>query len=196
MPIVFVDLETTSLREPWLPGGRQIWQLAVIRREDDGRETTYNRFVPLRELDLERATEQALTISRFERHPESHGSEVDVATGREIAELMVELTADQPVWVGAAPWTDASDVLHLMHVHGLIPLEATDVPWDFRLVCVISQLLGRTALPPTAAVGEMAAMVGIDQSAYAIHDALADTYFVRDLFDALARSGDGRAGTP
>ena len=32
MPSVFVDLETTSVREPWLPDGRQIWQLAVIRR--------------------------------------------------------------------------------------------------------------------------------------------------------------------
>ncbi|GAA3105487.1 hypothetical protein GCM10010530_31500 [Kribbella aluminosa] len=36
-------------------------------------------------------------------------------------------------------------------------------------------------------VGEMAAVVGIDQAAYAIHDALADTYFVRDLYDALQR---------
>ncbi len=188
MPILFVDLETTSLREPWLPGGRQIWQLAVIRREDDGSETVYNRFVPLHELDLTRATEQALTISRFDRHP---GSSVDVASGREIAELMVELTADQPVWVGAAPWMDANDVLHLMHVHGLVAPDAADVPWDFRLVCVISQLLGRTRMPPTASVGEMAAMVGIDQSAYAIHDALADTYFVRDLFDALGDSVDG-----
>ncbi|MFF1822248.1 hypothetical protein ACFVWG_33390 [Kribbella sp. NPDC058245] len=185
MPIVFVDLETTSVREPWLPGGRQIWQLAVIRREDDGRETAYNRFVPLHELDLGRATQQALAISRFDRHPESHGSDADVATGREIAELMVELTADQPLWVGAAPWMDANDVLHLMHVHGLVPLDAADVPWDFRLVCVISQLIGRTRRPPTTTVGEMAAMVGIDQSAYAIHDALADTFFVRDLYDAL-----------
>ncbi|MBP2354256.1 DNA polymerase III epsilon subunit-like protein [Kribbella aluminosa] len=33
----------------------------------------------------------------------------------------------------------------------------------------------------------MAAVVGIDQAAYAIHDALADTYFVRDLYDALQR---------
>ncbi|MFC9687376.1 hypothetical protein ACFTSF_02465 [Kribbella sp. NPDC056951] len=191
MPILFVDLETTSVREPWLPGGRQIWQLAVIRREDDGRETAYNRFVPLQELDLARATEQALTISRFDRHPESHGSAADVASGREIAELMVELTADQPVWVGAAPWMDASDVLHLMHLQGLVPLEAADVPWDFRLVCVISQLLGRTRMGPTTSVGEMAALVGIDQSVYAIHDALADAYFVRDLFDALTDSADG-----
>jgi hypothetical protein len=191
MSIVFVDLETTSVRDPWLPGGRQIWQLAVIRRENDGRETSYNRFVPLPELDLDRATPQALTIGRFERHPESNGSDTDVATGREIAELMVELTADQPVWVGAAPWVDANDVLHLMSVHGLVPLDAADVPWDFRLVCVISQLLGRTGLPPTTAVGEMAALVGIDQSAYAIHDALADTYFVRDLYDVLTRSVDG-----
>ncbi|MFB6719781.1 hypothetical protein ACFCV3_06455 [Kribbella sp. NPDC056345] len=191
MPILFVDLETTSVREPWLPGGRQIWQLAVIRREDDGRETAYNRFVPLAELDLSGATEQALTISRFDRHPESHGSSQDVATGREIAELMVELTADQPVWVGAAPWMDANDVLHLMHLHGLVPLDAADVPWDFRLVCVISQLLGRTRMPVTSSVEEMAALVGVDQSAYAIHDALADTYFVREVFDALTDSSDG-----
>ncbi|MEU4604750.1 hypothetical protein AB0F43_17350 [Kribbella sp. NPDC023972] len=52
MPILFVDLETTSVREPWLPGGRQIWQLAVIRREDDGNETAYNRFIHLDELSL------------------------------------------------------------------------------------------------------------------------------------------------
>jgi hypothetical protein len=185
MPILFVDLETTSVREPWLPGGRQIWQLAVIRREDDGRETAYNRFVRLDELDLSAATERALEISRFHRHPSLNGSEQDVCGGREIAELMVDLTADEPLWVGAAPWMDATDVLHLMHRHGLVPDDAADVPWDFRLVCVISQLLGRTNLAPTADVGEMAAAVGVDQSAYAIHDALADTYFVRDVFDAV-----------
>jgi hypothetical protein len=188
MPILFVDLETTSVREPWLPGGRQIWQLAVIRREDDGSETAYNRFVTVDELDLSRATEQALQISRFPRHPSLNGSVEDVCTGRELAELMAELTADQPLWVGAAPWMDATDVLHLLHVNGLLPADAEDVPWDFRLVCVISQLLGRTNLPATADVGEMTAVVGIDQSSYAIHDALADAYFVRDVYDALRAS--------
>ncbi|MGW5191054.1 hypothetical protein ACWEOO_17510 [Kribbella sp. NPDC004138] len=187
MAILFVDLETTSVREPWLPGGRQIWQLAVIRREDDGRETAYNRFVRLDELDLSAATERALEISRFHRHPSLNGSEQDVCSGRDVAELMVELTADEPLWVGAAPWMDATDVLHLMHLHGLVAEDAADVPWDFRLVCVISQLLGHTKHPPTADVGEMSATVGIDQSSYAIHDALADTYFVRDVFDALHR---------
>ncbi|RZT26906.1 hypothetical protein EV649_0654 [Kribbella sp. VKM Ac-2569] len=187
MATLFVDLETTSVREPWLPGGRQIWQVAVIRREDDGRETAYNRFVRLDELDLSAATERALEISRFHRHPSLNGSEQDVSSGREVAELMVELTADEPLWVGAAPWMDATDVLHLMHLNGLVADDAADVPWDFRLVCVISQLLGRTNLPPTADVGEMSAAVGIDQSSYAIHDALADTYFVRDVFDALNR---------
>ncbi|NIK55052.1 hypothetical protein [Kribbella shirazensis] len=185
MPILFVDLETTSVREPWLPGGRQIWQLAVIRREDDGRETPYNRFITVEELDLSVATEQALEISRFRRHPSLAGSVDNVCTGREAAELMVELTSDQPLWIGAAPWMDAVDVLHLMHVNGLVPSDAADVPWDFRLVCVISQLLGRTNLPPTADVGEMAALVGVDQSAYAIHDAMADAFFVRDVYDAL-----------
>ncbi|MGZ0149397.1 hypothetical protein ACXJJ3_20200 [Kribbella sp. WER1] len=186
MPIVFVDLETTSVREPWLPDGRQIWQLAVIRREDDGRETAYNRFIHLDELDLSTSTERALEISRFHRHPSLNGSVEDVCSGREAAELMVELTADEPVWVGAAPWMDATDVLHLMHQHDLVGA-APDVPWDFRLVCVISQLLGRTKAAPTAEVGAMAAAIGIDQSSYAIHDALADTYFVRDLYDALQR---------
>ena len=186
MPILFVDLETTSVREPWLPGGRQIWQLAVIRREDDGRETPYNRFIQLDELDLSVATERALEISRFHRHPSLHGSTENVCSGREAAELMVELTADEPVWVGAAPWMDATDVLHLMHENGMVAPDAADVPWDFRLVCVISQLLGRTKAAPTAEIGEMAAAVGIDQRAYAIHDALADAYFVRDLYDALS----------
>ncbi len=72
-----------------------------------------------------------------------------------------------------------------MYLHGLVPADAADVPWDFRLVCVISQLLGRTNFPPTAEVGDMSSAVGVDQAAYAIHDALADTYFVRDLYDAL-----------
>jgi hypothetical protein len=34
--------------------------LAVIRREDDGRETAYNRFIRLDELNLSAATEQWL----------------------------------------------------------------------------------------------------------------------------------------
>ncbi|MFD7153720.1 hypothetical protein ACFV9C_03930 [Kribbella sp. NPDC059898] len=186
MPIVFVDLETTSVREPWLPDGRQIWQLAVIRRENDGRETAYNRFIQLDELDLSTSTERALEISRFHRHPSLNGSDENVCGGREAAQLMADLTADEPVWVGAAPWMDATDVLHLMDRHGMVGA-APDVPWDFRLVCVISQLLGRTKAAPTAEVGDMAAAVGIDQSSYAIHDALADTYFVRDVYDALRR---------
>ena len=90
MPIVFVDLETTSVREPWLPGGRRIWQLAVIRREDDGRETPYNRFIRLDELELSTATQQSLEISRFHRHPELNGSDDGVCSGREAAKLMVE----------------------------------------------------------------------------------------------------------
>ncbi|MFI6680125.1 hypothetical protein [Kribbella sp. NPDC050470] len=192
MPIVFVDLETTSVREPWLPGGRQIWQLAVIRREDDGRETAYNRFIRLDELDLSTSTEQALEVSRFRRHPSLNDSAENVCSGREAAELMVDLTADQPLWVGAAPWMDATDVLHLMHRNGLVAAEAADVPWDFRLVCIISQLIARTNAEPTADVAAMSAAVGVDQADYTIHDALADTYYVRDVYDALRASAASR----
>ncbi|MEU8227262.1 hypothetical protein [Kribbella sp. NPDC048915] len=71
MPTLFVDLETTSVREPWLPGGRRIWQLAVIRREDDGRETPYNRFVRIDELDL--STAASCSAGRTCRRPPTWG---------------------------------------------------------------------------------------------------------------------------
>lgn len=192
VPIVFVDLETDGLREPWLPGGRRIWELGVIRREADGSETEYQRFIRLDDLqpDLERSRE-ALEIGSFHRrHPELNpAAPADgLCTYLEAAELLAKLTADQPLWVGVVPYFDASSVLHLLHTTGVLPADAPDVPWDFRLVCAVTLAMGRSGASPTAPAAEISLALGIDQAAYQIHSALEDARWTRDLYDAVRRA--------
>lgn len=69
MSVAFVDTETTGLFQE-----RRAWDIAIIRRDDNGAETPLTVFVDLQDLDLEHAAPEALEIGKFEqRHPQRGG---------------------------------------------------------------------------------------------------------------------------
>lgn len=69
--MVFVDTETTGVD----PRFRRAWDIALIRRENNGYERSITIFVKLEDLDLERADPEGLSIGGFySRHPQHGGS--------------------------------------------------------------------------------------------------------------------------
>lgn len=67
--VAFVDTETTGLFKE-----RRAWDIAIIRRDDNGTETQLTVFIDLQDLDLDNAAPEALRIGRFEqRHPQRGG---------------------------------------------------------------------------------------------------------------------------
>lgn len=126
--LCFIDTETTSLRHD-----RQAWEIAMIRREDDGTEEEECIFV---EVDLKQADPASLRIGKFwDRHP--HGrrilhddySRVGFHSKRSAAEFVLEMTNDAHL-VGANPAFDAEVLADLLRREGLIPT------WHHRLIDV------------------------------------------------------------
>jgi len=64
MDVVYVDTETTSLREPHLPGGRRTWEVALIRVPGDGTPARA-AWLQIIDVDLADADPESLRVGRF-----------------------------------------------------------------------------------------------------------------------------------
>lgn len=134
-PLCFLDTETDGLHP-----GRRAWEIAIIRREPDGEETTWEAML---DIDLQTADASGLRVGRFyERHPygrfisgRSRINPRSVLQGwplleqREAAEQVARLTHGALI-VGAVPNFDTETLTPLLHEHGLTPA------WHYRLRCV------------------------------------------------------------
>lgn len=134
-PLVFLDTETTGVHP-----GRQVWEVAMIRRDDEGqRETSFFVDVDLSDADL-----FGLNIGRFyERHP--LGKEIrqggrnrpllGVRSQQETAEKVAHWTHGAHV-VGAVPNFDAEVLGKLLRDNALVP------SWHYHLIDVEALALG------------------------------------------------------
>lgn len=197
VPIVFADTETGELLYPHLPGGRRIWEAALIRREPDGNpEQTLHAFVS--DFDVATADPVALDVGRFhERHPlgrDFTGRLPDDAvyvTEQRLAELVAEWTAPTPV-------PDSPDALLPVHLVAACPqfedLGFADLLWrhltlpmprhHYHLVDVEALALGVLGWQPPWKSTDLSAALGVNRDDYGPHhDALADTRWARALYD-------------
>jgi len=64
MDVTYCDTETTSLREPHLPTGRRVWEVALVRVPEDG-SRPLAAWLQVTDVDLAHADPEALRIGKF-----------------------------------------------------------------------------------------------------------------------------------
>lgn len=200
-PLCFIDTETTGVHP-----GRQVWEVAMIRREDDlTQEVLF--FV---DVDLASADPFGLKVGGFyDRHPagrwlSNKGGPVEFPWGTEMGRHLDKATAAKVVarfthgahLVGAVPNFDAETLAPLLREHGLTPA------WHYHLIDVenlaAGWLLGHAAAmgtPPdvvTAAIppwksDELSRHCGVEPPGEdERHTALGDARWAMRLYDAIS----------
>lgn len=187
-PICFVDTETDGVHPD-----RKPWEIAIIRREPDGRETTWCEFI---DIDLSTADPFGLRVGRFyDRHPLgraiAYGDDHDpfepyaVGLGRHPAAYRVAQLTHGAHLVGAVPNFDAEILARLLREETLTPA------WHYHLIDVESLAVGylagegRPLAPPwdSSYLLEALGVTAIPDDQR--HTALGDARWVRALYDAV-----------
>jgi hypothetical protein len=133
-PTSYSDTETTSLIDPHLPGGRRVWESAIIRLSPD-RLTCQASWLQIIDVDLSDADPDSLAIGRFEeRWSDVEGprgvfgqlgqlGEVELlgVTEAQAADIIDELTKDGAVIAGSNPGFDQASYADLLRRHGREP---------------------------------------------------------------------------
>jgi len=136
-PLAFLDTETDGVHP-----GRKVWEIAVVRREPDGTETSFECFVA---IDLSTADPFGLRVGRFwDRHPfgmQLAGNilgrfkEREMLTPAQAAIEVAKFTHGAHV-VGAVPNFDTETLDPLLRANGLVP------SWHYHLVDVENLAIG------------------------------------------------------
>jgi hypothetical protein len=209
-PLVFLDIETTSLS--W---NATIWEVALIRRDPDGTENARRIFVA--EPDLLNADPAALAIGRFyDRHPQAHGwkaaqerlnpegaggitpprpvpprsvsvARADLLPARTVANVVSEWTQGA-ILIGSNVAFDAHHLHLLLRRHNLVPA------WHYRTIDVIAHAAGtldedNPALALPWSSYEISRQCGIEPpSDDEAHTARGDARWVQRLWDEVSGS--------
>lgn len=198
--LVFLDTETTGLELD-----ADVWELAAIRREPDGAETTLHLFI---EHDLDKCKRlpeyfRADHLKRFPRvdqhdpDPLLDGHKSPVAARSYAGYALGKMLADRPHLVGAVPDFDAYRLEPILNEGGMTER------WHYHLIDVETLAVGwlygrygpRAGGPPVEAEGEavtlpwdsnkLSAAVGVDPELFDRHTALGDALWARAIYDAV-----------
>jgi hypothetical protein len=202
-PLCFIDTETTGVHP-----GRQVWEVAMIRREV-GRNQEVQFFV---DVDLESADPFGLRVGGFyDRHPagrwlSNQGGPVEFPCGSDMGQHLDRATAAKVVarfthgahLVGAVPNFDAETLAPLLRENGLTPA------WHYHLIDVenlaVGWLLGHaagmgtpldliTAATPPWKSDELSRAIGVEPpSDEERHTALGDARWAMRLYDAITEA--------
>ena len=192
--LCFAHTATTGLVSPWLPGGRRIWEIGLIRREFDGTERTSRGVIRRADVNMgyspREQLKEALDAGRYhERHPEMAGLPMDeVYTGEQAAQIVAAVTQDTHL-VAIDPGFHAKSFDHLLHTYGL--WNRGNPPWHRHVVDVRTEIGGALGLPLNRRTfRDLAAALDLDLTPYCLYQALDYATLSRDLFDAaFARHG-------
>ncbi|OUD03363.1 hypothetical protein [Streptomyces swartbergensis] len=203
-PLAFVDCETTHLDAEI----GEVWEVAVILREQDGDETTDTEYVWQFSVTLAGADPEALRIGRFhERRQLPTGEDSAAFTGQIPAVLMSSAEAVKAivnvlsgaVMIGSNPGFDDRHLRKLLgpgaaqwHYR---PVDIATLAAGFRLGLAASGVYGGDFLFPgdypqlPFKSYELSRAVGVEPPAEeAAHTALGDARWARDVYDAIADS--------
>lgn len=205
VPLAFIDTETTGVHP-----GRRAWEVAIIRREPDGAETTFHAFVL--DVDLSAADPYGLQVGRFyDRHPAYndladraliddpwHGQRyADLPGGTRIlyeqdTAVRVERMTRGAHLVGAVPNFDAEVFADMLRRHRLTPA------WHYHLIDVealaVGWIHGSGRIPPGNTLGvhlpwksdDLSRACGVEPATDdERHTALGDAKWAMRLYDAI-----------
>lgn len=199
-PIAFVDCETTHL-DPRLGDA---WEIAVIRRREDGVDTEYVWQI---RPDLATADPEALKIGRYEERfavPEGWDAIELIPSGPPMRSKLPEMLFDLQealegaVVVGSNPGFDVAFLAKLLQAHG------RKLPWHYRPVDIATLAAGfRLGQAASGAYGgdfafqadypqlpyksyELSRAVGVEPPSKDVaHTALGDARWARSVWDAV-----------
>lgn len=194
-PIAFVDTETTHL-DPRHGGA---WEIAVIRRREDGVDAEYLWQV---RPDLTTADPESLGIGRFQERfavPDGWDAIECFASGPPmkltLSEMLFDLqdALDGAVLVGSNPGFDVAFLSKLLQAHN------RKMPWHYRPIDVATLAAGYMwALEPELMARDpkpissrwLSRQVGVEPPGDGVaHTALGDARWARDVFDAVTGGG-------
>lgn len=180
-PLVFLDTETDSLSHLC-----KAWEVALIRRDEEGNEHEQHWFLP---LDLRHADPQALRIGGFfDRHPS--GRKVSgkpecpippTTTTHEVAKQVMRLTFGATL-VGSNPGFDADALARLLRSEGYMP------SWDHRLRDVATLASGHVHRDVGGLDGALEAL-GLVMPKEERHTAMADAHAAMWVYDSVMTHG-------
>lgn len=205
-PIAFIDTETTHLDSEI----GEVWEVAVILREQDGEEFTDTEYVWQFGINLETADPEALRIGRFrERSVISQTCDCQAAytepnaitcmTRADAVKAIVNILAGA-VLVGSNPGFDDRFLRKL--------LGPGSAQWHYRPVCIatlaagkklgVTDVIRRFGGTPTEAETvsfpfssrDLSRWTGVEPPGGGVaHTALGDARWARDVFDAVTGGG-------
>lgn len=190
-PLAFVDTETTHLD----PRHGDAWEIAVIRRREDGVDTEYLWQV---RPDLTTADPESLSIGRFHERfavPDGWDAVEFSPSGPPMRWKLPEMLFDLQealsgaVLVGSNPGFDVAFLSKLLWAHG------RKLPWHYRPVDIATLAAGYMwALVPDVMAKDpkpissrwLSRQVGVVPPGDDVaHTALGDARWARDVFDAV-----------
>lgn len=192
--LCFIDTETTGVHP-----NRQVWEIAMIRREEGIEDRELSFFV---DVDLSEADPFGLSVGRFyERHP--HGQFLSSQSAPKRAVSRAQAAERVATWthgahlVGAVPNFDAETLAPLLRAHGMIPA------WHYHLIDVEALAVGflaglaaapiqiiETGRPQPVALpwnsDDLSRACGVEPaSEEERHTALGDARWAMRLYDAI-----------
>jgi hypothetical protein len=176
-PVCFIDTEATSLDRYT----REVWEVAMIRREANGLETAYEALVA--GVDLSQANPVSLRIGRFYDRCEYASGRVTGLIGNgynhagAIAANVERMTRGAHL-VGAVPSFEDTSLAPLLRRHQLAPA------WHYHLVCIENVLAGYFGVVPPYSSDELSMRIGVDPADFQRHTAMGDVLWVRAQWDA------------
>lgn len=175
--LCFVDTETTSLD----PHTRVAWDVALIRREEDGTEKRTSFFVELTNREFVAADSVSLEIGNYDERYDP----LEAISKRSAAAIIAEYT-DGAVLAAATPDFDALGLANILEAAGLQP------KWHYKLLDVTTfangVLLANGEIEADnlwpSSLGTVAEILGVTTSETARHTALGDAEYHMDVYDA------------
>lgn len=167
--LAFLDTETTGLD----PDRHEIWEVALIVREEDGSEATFLWQLP---VDLGRADPVALKIGDF--HTRRASVQSGLTSLSHFARCFAHRTAGAHL-VGAVISFDEERLRKLLRANGACP------EWHYHLVDVEALAAGKLGSGPPWDSAELSRAVGVSDNPFAKHTAMGDALWARAVYDAV-----------
>lgn len=184
-PLAFIDCETTHLS----PRYGDAWEIAAIRRREDGTDTEYVWQI---RPDLTDADPEALAISKFHERfavPDGCDAIEVMPSGPPFKSTVPEMLFDLQealsgaVWIGSNPGFDVAFINKLLWAHH------RKTVWHYRPYDIVQLAAAKVGLekagPLPWSSRALSRAVGVEPPGDDAHQALVDARHVRDMFDAI-----------